>query len=111
LAPHRPGINLAIELQPGNPQLPYLKMYNMSLRESEVLKEWITEHLAKGHIQESTSPVGASIVKTYQDIQVFIRFYNFYRCFIYQFSQVAKPILLLLKGMKKGRKPGLIGHK
>jgi hypothetical protein len=47
--------------------------------------------------------------KTYRDIQVFIGFCNFYRRFIYQFSQVARPILLLLKGMKKGRKPGLIG--
>jgi hypothetical protein len=294
-APHRPGIDLAIELQPGSPQPPYLKMYNMSPRESEALKEWITEHLAKGHIRESTSPAGAPVVfspkkngklricvdyrklnamtiknryplpliselldqlngatifskidlkdgyyhiriregdewktafrsrfghyeylvmpmglsnspatfqnytsnalrgytddfcvvylddilifsktkeehdqhlklvmerlrqaelfvnpkksefyqteveylgytinpegvkmdtsrvdaiskwkehppKTYRDIQVFIGFCNFYRRFIYQFSQVARPILLLLKGMKKGRKPGLIGH-
>ena len=62
LAPHRPGIDLAIELQPGSPQPPYLKMYNMSPRESEALKELITEHLAKGHIRESTSPAGAPIV-------------------------------------------------
>ena len=39
LAPHRPGIDFVIELQPGSPQPPYLKMYNMSLRESEALKE------------------------------------------------------------------------
>jgi hypothetical protein len=34
----------------------------MSPRESEALKEWITEHLAKGHIWESTSLAGAPVV-------------------------------------------------
>jgi hypothetical protein len=37
-------------------------MYNMSLRESEALKEWIAERLAKSHIWESTSPAGAPVV-------------------------------------------------
>ena len=294
-APHRPGIDLAIDLQPGSPQPPFLKMYNISPRESDALEEWLTEHLAKGHVRESISPAGAPVVfspkkngvlrvcidyrklnamtiknryplpligelldrlngakifskidlkdgyyhirikegdewktafrtrfghyeftvmpfglsnapatfqnyinnalrgytddfcivylddilvfsktteehdqhlglimerlrqaelfvnpkkskfykteveylgyiidskgvrmdpsrvdaiikwkehppKTYRDIQVFIGFCNFYRRFIYGFSKIARPILLLLKGMKKGRKPGLIGH-
>jgi hypothetical protein len=62
MAPHRPSIDFAINLQPGSPSPPYLKMYNMSPRESEALKKWITEHLAKGHIRESTSPAGAPVV-------------------------------------------------
>jgi hypothetical protein len=62
MASHRSGIDLAIDLQPGSPQPPYLKMYNISPRESEALEEWLTEHLAKGHIWESTSPAGAPVV-------------------------------------------------
>jgi transposase InsO family protein len=46
--------------------------------------------------------------KTYRDIQVFIGFCNFYRRFIYNFAGIARPLHLLLRGMKKGRKPGLI---
>ena len=61
-APHRPGIDLAIELQPGSPQPPFLKMYNISPRESDALEEWLAEHLAKGHVQESISPAGAPVV-------------------------------------------------
>ena len=48
--------------------------------------------------------------KTYRDIQVFLGFCNFYRRFIFGFSRIATPIQSLLKGMKNGRKPGLIGH-
>jgi hypothetical protein len=62
MAPHQLGIDLAIDLQLGSPQPPYLKMYNISPRESEALEEWLTEHLAKGHIRESTSPAGAPVV-------------------------------------------------
>ena len=62
MAPHRPGIDLAINLQPGSLSPPYLKMYNMSPRESEALKEWIAEHLANGHIWESTSLAGVPVV-------------------------------------------------
>jgi hypothetical protein len=47
--------------------------------------------------------------RTYRDIQIFIGFCNFYRRFIYAFSRIAKPIQDLLRGMKNGRKPGLIG--
>ncbi|TAQ83095.1 hypothetical protein B7494_g8581 [Chlorociboria aeruginascens] len=46
--------------------------------------------------------------KTYRDIQVFLGFCNFYRRFIFGFSRIARPLHLLLKGMKKGRKPGPI---
>jgi hypothetical protein len=62
MALYRPGIDLAIDLQPGSPQPLYLKMYNISPREYEALEEWLTEHLAKGNIWESTSPAGAPIV-------------------------------------------------
>ena len=61
-APHRPGIDLAIDLQPGSPQPPFLKMYNISLRESEALEEWLTKHLAKGHVRELISLAGAPVV-------------------------------------------------
>jgi hypothetical protein len=48
--------------------------------------------------------------RTYWDIQVFLGFCNFYRRFIHQFSQIVKPILHLLRDMKKGWKPSLIGQ-
>jgi hypothetical protein len=44
----------------------YLKMYNMSLRESKAPKEWIIEHLAKGYIWESTSLTEAHIVFSFK---------------------------------------------
>jgi hypothetical protein len=46
--------------------------------------------------------------KTYRDIQVFLGFCNFYRRFIFGFSNVAQPLNSLLRGLKKGRKPGSI---
>lgn len=48
--------------------------------------------------------------QSYHDIQVFLGFCNFYRRFIHGFSRMAKPIQDLLRGMKRGRKPGLIGR-
>lgn len=46
--------------------------------------------------------------QSYRDIQVFLGFCNFYRRFIYNFSGIAKPLQDLLRGLKKGKKPGLI---
>src|SRR5438045_931128 len=46
--------------------------------------------------------------KTYQDVQVFLGFCNFYQCFIYGFAGIARPLHHLLHGMKNGKKPGLI---
>ena len=46
---------------------------------------------------------------TYRDVQVFLGFCNFYRRFIFGFSRIARPLHILLKGMRKGRKPGKIG--
>ena len=48
--------------------------------------------------------------KTYRDIQVFLGFCNFYRRFIYGFAGIARPLHQLLRGMKKGKKPGLIAN-
>ena len=33
---------------------------------------------------------------TYRDIQVFLGFYNFYYCFIFNFSGIIKPLTVLL---------------
>lgn len=46
--------------------------------------------------------------KTYRDVQVFLGFCNFYRRFIYGFAGIARPLHQLLRGMKKGKKPGPI---
>ena len=47
-------------------------------------------------------------LKTYRDVQVFLDFCNFYRRFIYGFAGIARPLHQLLRGMKKGKKPGPI---
>jgi hypothetical protein len=46
--------------------------------------------------------------KTYREIQVFLGFCNFYRRFIRGYSELALPLTSLLKGMKKGKKPGSV---
>jgi hypothetical protein len=46
--------------------------------------------------------------QTFHKIQVFLGFCNFYRRFIKDFSKIAYPLTSLLKGMKKGYKPGVI---
>src|SRR5438045_5138623 len=48
--------------------------------------------------------------KTYQDVQVFLGFCNFYQRFIYGFAGNARPLHQLLHGMKNGKKPGLIAN-
>jgi hypothetical protein len=48
--------------------------------------------------------------KTYRDIQVFLRFCNFYHRFIYSFSHITKPLHNLIKGIKNGRKPDTIDN-
>ena len=45
----------------------------------------------------------------YRDIQVLLGFCNFYRRFIENYAKLAKPLNLLMVGMKNGRKPGKIG--
>jgi len=46
--------------------------------------------------------------QTYRDIQVFLGFCIFCRRFIYGFSGIARPSHELLRGMRKGKKPGCI---
>ena len=46
--------------------------------------------------------------KTYQDVQVFLEFCNFYQWFIYEFTGIAQSLHNLLHDMKNDRKPGLI---
>jgi hypothetical protein len=46
--------------------------------------------------------------RTYRDVQVFLGFCNFCRRFIYNFSGIARPLHNLLRGLKNGKKPGLI---
>jgi hypothetical protein len=45
----------------------------------------------------------------FRDIQVLLGFCNLYRRFIRQFATLAKPLNLLMAGMKNGKKPGKIG--
>lgn len=46
--------------------------------------------------------------ETFREIQVFLGFCNFYRRFIYNYSNIAAPLSALLKGSKNGKKPGPI---
>jgi hypothetical protein len=46
--------------------------------------------------------------RSYHNIQVFLGFCNFYRRFIYKYSQIALPLTNLLKGSKEKKKPGNI---
>ena len=43
---------------------------------------------------------------TYQGIQVFLGFTNFYRRFIVNYSKIATPLIALLKGSRNGKKTG-----
>jgi len=61
LALHRPGVDLAIELQEGK-QPPYGPLYPFSPAELEILRQWLEEQLQKGFIQVSKSLVGAPIL-------------------------------------------------
>ena len=44
--------------------------------------------------------------RTYQEVQVFLGFANFYRRFIRHYSKIVKPLTGLLKGSQKGKKNG-----
>jgi len=45
--------------------------------------------------------------KSYTEVQVFLRFCNFYRRFIEAYSRLSSLIIALLKGSKNGKKEGL----
>jgi hypothetical protein len=45
------------------------------------------------------------VLKSVQEVQVFLDFINFYRRFIYAYSRVAKGLTDLLKGRDKAGKP------
>jgi hypothetical protein len=60
LAEHRP-YDLKIELEPGK-QPPFGPMYGMTLDELKCLRKYLDEHLAKGFIRASRSPVAAPVL-------------------------------------------------
>src|SRR5438552_6770760 len=43
---------------------------------------------------------------TYREVQVFLGFANFYRRFIANYSKIAVPLTVMLKGSKNGKKAG-----
>jgi Reverse transcriptase (RNA-dependent DNA polymerase) len=49
--------------------------------------------------------------QSFCNIQVFLEFCNFYRCFIYNFSDIVKSLQDLLQGLIKSKKSGLITNK
>ena len=56
----------------------------MNLQRIEVIKDW-------------------SESKTFQKVQVFLDFANFYQCFIHCYSQIAAPLMNLIKGSKNDK--------
>ena len=61
LAPNRPGVDLAIELQEGK-EPPFGPLYPLSRAELEELRRYLEENLKKGFIRFSKSPAGAPIL-------------------------------------------------
>ena len=61
LAPNRPGVDLAIELQEGK-EPPFGPLYPLSRAELEELRRYLEENLRKGFIRPSKSPAGAPIL-------------------------------------------------
>uniref|UniRef100_A0A8C5PCP2 ribonuclease H n=1 Tax=Leptobrachium leishanense TaxID=445787 RepID=A0A8C5PCP2_9ANUR len=59
LPPHR-EYDCPIDLLPGAP-IPHGRIFNLSVPESQSLKDYIEDSLAKGFIRHSTSPAGAGI--------------------------------------------------
>jgi len=57
----------------------------MNLQQIDTIKIWLT-------------------LKTFQKVQVFLKFVNFYRCFIKAYLQIASPLTGLLKGSKNEKK-------
>ena len=47
------------------------------------------------------------VPKSFQEVQVFLGFANFYHQFIQHYSQLAGPLTDLLKGSQNGKKAGL----
>jgi hypothetical protein len=61
LPPHREGVDLAIDLEPGAEFRPH-PLYRLSHKEIETLREYINECLAHGFIRPSKSAVGVPIL-------------------------------------------------
>jgi hypothetical protein len=83
-----------------------LSKCHFSVRQAEFLGYIIS---ASGVSMESSRIAAISewpIPQTFQQVQVFLGFANFYRRFIAGFSAIAKPLTGLLKGSKKGKKSG-----
>ena len=60
----------------------------MNLQQIDTIKTWLT-------------------LKTFQKVQVFLKFVNFYRHFIKAYSQIANSLMSLLKGSKNEKKTEL----
>lgn len=58
LAPHRPGFDFAINLEPSHFP-PSSKVYNLTGDERIAMKKWLDENLANGFIKSSHSPYAA----------------------------------------------------
>ncbi len=61
LAPHRQGVDLAIETEEGK-QPPYGPLYPLSPAELEVLRGYLEDNLRKGFIRPSKSPAASPIL-------------------------------------------------
>ncbi len=57
----------------------------MNLQQIDTIKTWLT-------------------LKTFQKVQVFLKFVNFYRHFIKAYSQITNSLMSLLKGSKNDKK-------
>src|SRR5690606_7536046 len=57
LPQHRP-YDCSIPLQP-NSDLPFGRVYNLTVKETQALQDYIKENLSKGFIRPSSSPAGA----------------------------------------------------
>jgi hypothetical protein len=63
LPPHRPGVDHEIKLTVSDQdQLPHKKTYGMTQQELAAAKTYIDEHLEKGFIRPSTSPITSPVL-------------------------------------------------
>jgi hypothetical protein len=61
LPPHRPGVDLALELKEGT-QAPFKKYYPLDARSDLAVKKFVEDQLPKGFIRKSISPASAPVI-------------------------------------------------